>query len=63
MYDGIYIVIGQFRGNRVMTQKNRMMEQRITDSNQAIEEKNVLRCIKLYTLVYLVQVVYTSGFT
>jgi len=37
-----------------------MMEQRITYQNQAIEEKE---CFKLYTLVHLVQVPYTSEFT
>jgi len=34
-----HIVTGQFKGNRLMAQKNKMMEQRHTDQNQAIEEK------------------------
>ena len=37
-----------------------MMGQRTPDQNQAIEEKE---CFKLYTLVHLVQIAYTSGFT
>jgi len=39
VYDGTHIITGQFRGNRVMAQKNKMMEQRIIDQNQEIEEK------------------------
>lgn len=34
-----HIVTGQFRGNRLMAQNNRMMGQRITDKNQEIEER------------------------
>jgi len=34
-----HIIIGQFRGNKAMVQKNNMLEQRITDQNQEVEEK------------------------
>lgn len=34
-----HIIIGLFRGNKVMVQKNRMKEQRTTDRNQEVEGK------------------------
>ena len=55
-----HIIIGLFRGSKVMVQKNRMKEQRTTDQNKEIEERE---WFKKYTLVHLVQVVYTCGFT
>ena len=44
-----HIVTGQFRGNRVMAQKNRMIGQRNSDQNQEIEEKEYF---KFYYVVY-----------
>ena len=55
-----HIITGQFKGNKVMAQKNRMMGQRITDQNQEIEERE---CFKLYMMFNLVQVTYTREFT
>lgn len=51
-----HIIIGLFRGNKVMVQRNRMKEQRATDENQEIEERE---WFKKYMLVQLVQVAYT----
>jgi len=34
-----HIITGQFRGNRAMVQKNGILEKRITDKNQEVEEK------------------------
>ena len=51
-----YIITSLFGGNKVMVQKNRMKEQRTTDPNQEIEERE---WFKNYTLVHLVQVPYT----
>lgn len=55
-----HIIIGLFRGNNVMVQKNRMKEQRTIDHSQDIEERERF---KKYTLVHLVQVAYTRGLT
>ena len=35
----ILIIIGLFKGNKVMIQKNRMKEKRTTYQNQEVEEK------------------------
>ena len=43
-----------------MVQKNRMKEQRTTDPNQEIKERE---WFKKYTLVHFVQVAYTHGST
>jgi len=53
-----YIITSLFRGNKVMVQKNRMKEQRTTNHNHEIEERE---WFKKYTLVHIVQVVYTCG--
>jgi len=34
-----HIITGLFKGNKVMVQKNRMKEQRTTNQNQEIEER------------------------
>ena len=46
-----YIITSLFRGNKVMVQKNRMKEQRNTDQNQEIEERE---WFKKYTMVHLI---------
>ena len=35
-----HIIIGLFKGSKVMVQNNRMKEQRTTDHNQEIEERD-----------------------
>jgi len=49
-----HIIIGLFRGNKVMVQKNMMKEQRITNQNQEVEEKGhfsgMLSCIRGFTV-------------
>ena len=54
------IITGLLRWNIVIVQKNRMKEKRTIDHNQEIEERE---WFKKYTLVHLVQVAYTCGFT
>jgi len=54
-----HIISILFRGNKVMVQNNMMKEQRTTNQNQEIEERE---WFKKYTLVHLVQVAYTRGF-
>lgn len=49
-----HIVIGLFKGNRVMAHKKIRIKQ--------LKKKNVLSCIKLYMLFHLVRVAYKSGY-